>query len=853
MKTARRRISVAAATAVLAGGLLAACDGGNLFVDPGNGGGSGNGGTDGTPPTATIQYPKPDSAVLAVGDQAFVKVRATDAVALRSVTIEAFSLRGSAALGTLAKVDRFTPKTVRLDSAGYAVKDTVITRFLDATTDTLVDQKVYVVTTATDTAGNVDADTSFLAIGGPQVQVTAPVGGATVRAGVPLRVALSATDQISKITAVRVFTSGAYVKDTTVQLQVAVAHVDTAITILLPDTVKGTALHISATATAGTRAQGTARPVDVVVQPAAADVTPPRVSFTVSTPARAEVNDTLTVTVTGTDETRVDSVGATVLAIRRTAARTDTVGRFTRRVSGATGTLRFTVAEFNGPVVPLGLDSLTLGFEVTAFAKDGAGNCATATTPGSLQGGPCRTAGGVILSDGPGALQQVVVARGLTLPFPNAGDRIADVIADSTRLFLSNLTRNRVEVVQIGSQTYGTPVLVGSEPWGLALGRNSDSLYVANSGGTNISVIPLRNAVLQEAASARIFPANELLFDISYTIDTKTGTVPPSSVLRFDYSDRPQFIAQASNGFLVYSTKPTGAAKDGTVRIYDRNKPFRSEIFTGYVDRHTANKALAVNADSAFLVPGDPNRLLVCPRRRFGDTSDPACILGDVASVSDSLFKLRQLPANAAGGRWDTRVDIGADVAEVGFSDTTFVAVSTDRNYVAVGEGARVNGRIPLFQASADSLVLRGDVRDLINNTNERVIGLGLNGDGSLGIARGNQAYFFNNTLRLQGVTASGSPAGGVAMHPDNFGYPGGSFRLSFVSGIDETGAPYVDVNDTFNFFRTKRMYIRDAVVGAITVARRQAGDPANVALRIYALTPRGVVGLTVLTTDLTP
>jgi hypothetical protein len=216
---------------------------------------------------------------------------------------------------------------------------------------------------------------------------------------------------------------------------------------------------------------------------------------------------------------------------------------------------------------------------------------------------------------------------------------------------------------------------------------------------------------------------------------------------------------------------------------------------------------------------------------------------------------MRSQPRTPAGGKWDTRVDIGADVAEVGLSDTTFVAVSGDRNYVAVGEGARTsNARIPLFNAPAggDSLVLVGDVRDLISNTGERVIGLGLNLDGSLGVARGNQAYYFNNSLRLQGVVAAGSPTGGVAMHPANAGYPGGSFRLSFVSGIDATG-PYVDVIDNFNFFRVKRVYTRDPVVGAMAVSPRAGTDAGTVQLRVYALTSSGILALPITSVDLTP
>jgi len=415
-------------------------------------------------------------------------------------------------------------------------------------------------------------------------------------------------------------------------------------------------------------------------------------------------------------------------------------------------------------------------------------------------------------------------------------------------VYLSNFTRNRVEVLPLGGLAFSAPVRVGSQPWGLALGRLGDSLYVANSGGTNISVIPLAAPVLSEAQDRRIFTQNELLFSVEFAVDTSEAV---AAVRVFDYSDRPQFIAQASNGLLVYSTKPTASAADGTVRIFDPRKT-RSEIFTGYVDRHTPGRAIIVNADSAFFTTA--KTVLVCPRKRFGDAAPPSCINGKPSFVADSLTRMRMQPVTLAGGKWDTRLDIGARIEEVGLSDTTFVAASGDRNYIAVGEGARTNARIPLFQAPAggDSLVLVGDVRDLISNAAERVIGLGLNLDGSLGVARGSQAYYFNNVLRLQGVVAAGSPAGGVAMHPGNAGYPGGNFRLSFVSGIDPQG-PYVDVIDNFNFFRVKRVYTRDPVVGALAVASRAGTDAGAVALRIYAITSGGVLALPITNADLVP
>jgi hypothetical protein len=851
MTTALRRLSCALATVLLAG-LLSACNGENCFTANCQGPNPNPGDTTGVQPAADtvspgaqLQFPR-DSATVAVADSVFVQVRVTDNLAVGTVELSGFALRGDPNLGTQQRVDRFQTKTVDLSPAavGRAVKDTVVTRYLLASADSLPEKGVFVVATVRDTAGHVRADTVPISIGGPRIQIMSPASAAEFRGGTTVPVRILAEDRIDLVASVRIRASGAFAADTTLTLRVPAASVDTVVVFPVPITAQG-GLHLEATTTSGSRLAGTARPVDVTILSANRDETAPRVSFTVQVVPRAETKDTLYVGLSASDETRVDTVGATVFAIHRTATGEDTLVAIRRKLPASAGTVKFALEEFSTARLPFdGLDTVTIAFEVTAFAKDGSNNCATATAPGAVQSLPCRPGpAGTIVADGPGRLQNVLVTRGLTIPPPNPGDVLPDLVADSSRLYISNLTRNRVDVLPIGGMSYGVPARVGSEPWGLAISRFRDSLYVANSGGTNISVIPLKTATFAEAEGRRIFTANERLYSV-------TGSFPGvSGVTEFDYSDRPQFIAQASNGLLVYSTKPTQAAGEGTVRIFDQVK-LRSEIFIGYVDRHTANKAVVVNADSAFWVP--PTSLMVCPRKRSGDTSDPQCIVGNVVQVEDSLAKMRALPPNASGAKYDTRVDIGADIAEVGFSDTTYVAASGDRNYVAVGEGGRVDrpARIPMFRASGDSLLLQGDIRDLISNAAERVIGLGINRDGSLSIARGNQAYFFFPTLRLQGVVESGSPTGGVAMHPEGAGYPGGSNRLAFVSGLDAQG-PYVDVIDTFNFFRIKRLYIRDPVVGALAVAPRAPSDPGNVVLRLYALTPRGIVALQVTTADL--
>ncbi|HEX6042030.1 hypothetical protein [Longimicrobium sp.] len=845
MNLIRGRAAVLAA--LVATTLLAACDNsGNPFrPEPGENGGPGGetpaATADSVAPTVSIMLPNATTRTIAVGDSLFVQTRVQDAGVLDSVVIEGFSVRGDPNLGTARRVDRWDTKTVALFGAGRAVKDTTLNRFLYATSDTLSEGDVFVVVTAVDTTGNAAADTFQVAIGGPKVSVLQEVPGDEPKGGSQLTLKVSAADPRDLLNSVTISGSGAFTFQRVLSFTPARAALDTTLVIPIPQAAVGT-LNVTSSAVSGSNQTGTSVPLAITVRPAEQDVTAPRVTFQTTIPQRVEQTDTFSVAVSGADETRVDSVGVTVLAIRRRGTLADTLRVYVGRGAVTGGTFRFGYEALGLSTV----DTSTVDLEVTAWAKDPAGNCGAATTPNSPQQLPCAGGPqGSRLSAGPGRLVQVYVARGRTLDRPNGTDVIADLVADNNFVYLSNFTRNRVEVLPLGGSAYGTPVRVGSAPWGLAVGRFGDSLYVANSGGTNISVIPLGGAVLQEAENRRLFPRNERLFGVVFS---PTGEV--TTVTLHDYSDRPQFLGQASNGLLVYSTRPTPSAEDGTVRIFDPAKQ-RSEIFIGYVDRHTPGRAVVVNADSAFHVA--PDLLMVCPRRRFGDTTDPSCYTDDIYSVADSMTRLRAAPANASGGRYDVRVDIGAFIDEVGLSDTTFVATSTDRRFVAVGEGVRENARIPMFEALGDSLVLRGDIRDLISNSAERVIGLGINRDGSLGVARGGQAYFFTSTLRLQGTMESGAPTGGVAMHPQNQNYPTSQTnRLAFVSGI-ENGRPYIDVLDAFYFTPVRRIFLRDPVVGALVVAPRAASDPANVNLRLYALTSTGVLGITITNQDLLP
>lgn len=433
--------------------------------------------------------------------------------------------------------------------------------------------------------------------------------------------------------------------------------------------------------------------------------------------------------------------------------------------------------------------------------------------------------------------------RGEFVAIENSVDRLVDLVTDGERVFVSNFSRNRVEVLNVGTNARSS-FRVGSQPWGLALSPDRSTLYVANSGGTNISVVDLRVA-LQENEARRIQTPNVQLFEVPFSRDsiervingqkTKISVQVPSGVTGYDYSDRPQFIAQTSSGDILYSTKPARAAADGTIRRRRANGSV--ELFLDYAAHDAPGTLIVVNADSVALIEGDPNLLFV--RSKEG---------GRYTGVIDSVAVQLQRDGS------ETYFDYFRNLKDVGLRDTTFVAVSGDHGTVAFGEGAADLGRVILFRPGTNGDLLRsGNTRDLVNNAAERVIGLALNQDGTLGAARGAEAYFFTPDLRLQGVGVTGEPSGGLAFRPGHSSYPStpSPSRLAFVSGRDENGSPYIDVLDTFSFFRRTRIFVRRAVTGPLLAVAAPSGSGA--VLHLYAIAGPGVLRIDVAPADLQP
>ncbi len=88
----------------------------------------------------------------------------------------------------------------------------------------------------------------------------------------------------------------------------------------------------------------------------------------------------------------------------------------------------------------------------------------------------------------------------------SSAEGLLDMVVDTPRrrLYIANSGLNRVEVFDMASQKFMTPIKVGQLPHSLALGMDGVTLYVANSGGENISVVDLTQ--MQQTALIRFPP-----------------------------------------------------------------------------------------------------------------------------------------------------------------------------------------------------------------------------------------------------------------------------------------------------------------------------------------------------------
>ncbi len=126
-------------------------------------------------------------------------------------------------------------------------------------------------------------------------------------------------------------------------------------------------------------------------------------------------------------------------------------------------------------------------------------------------------------------------AQGITSAVfvPVNGAPLSDIRIDDscTHVYVSNSTLNEIEVYSLQTKSLESPIAVGSAPDGFDITPDGRAMYVANSGGNNISVVDLDT----KAELRKIFvPAGFL-------------------------NDRPFSIAIANNGKAFFSTTFAGS------------------------------------------------------------------------------------------------------------------------------------------------------------------------------------------------------------------------------------------------------------------------------------------------------
>lgn len=838
-------------------------------------------------PFAQIQTPATTGQLVNIGDSLLVVTRIIDDRQLSRLTLVGMKYVGDASLGTLQEIARYPAVVAPAPGAvpfRTGLTDTTVRRFLkpavpiDSTIDSLV-----IFAIARDLAGNVDtARRRVNLVKGPSVTVIAPVAGDEVSQNVAMLVQARVTHVDG-------------VRDVTIRVQgeatwPASARLDTTITTtivgLQRDVTVSNTILIPLTAPERGRVTITVSAFDINSNPGAAPAvvvfvrlfgtTTPRVTQKI--PTRLEVNDSVEVFATG------DAIAYLGFIIRDEVTdsliKRDSIQLPPTLTGNARANVginlptsdqgrRVKIASFAVDVA--GVTGYSVPFTSTVFQ----GNASLAFTDTSL----------------------IVFGQTYKLPRPGV---VGDIVVDTIRshVLVSNMDANRLEVWLNNSKLFDPlGVAVGSQPWGLAVSINADTLLVANSGGTNISRVFLGAAngdprTMLEDLPKRIRTRTNFLFVVAETHDL-AGAVRLSIPAPKMFSDRPQYIGQIADGTIFFSTKPTATAPEGTVRYLDPSEPFpdlRTFVFVRTLGAAAKNFVL-VDMDSARArggggtgipdtiyvfdhLPGtnQPSAMVFAPTCRDpalgalpGRTlCDPTLASPNLDPRFDSRFPggLPQgtLSAVLAIRTYDPTCSpncsdmyVIENATPVGITDTTFVSTSADRNWIAFGQGNSSPGF--MMMANVDPTLNSPLITqfDLTLQAAERIFGIAIDSTGQTIAAHGSQSYYSSVDLpfhlRLQGIYGdAGTGGAGIAYHPRANGTSSpANERLSFVAAGDKT----VHAVDIAYFIRRGRYDLKHQLYGPLRVSRRMVGDDPTIILKLYGISLEGLVVIDLRASDI--
>ena len=756
-----------------------------------------------------------------------------------SVALDQTAQIGDSALAFDVKVkDNLGIKSVHVALTGghVAVFDTT---FTSAITDIVLPLSFFTastvppgtpvtaIATATDGAGNRSKpDTLRMTVGNvppAEVRITSPANGTLAVVGKSMVVSISART-IVKVRAVGFRTTGAFVTADSVlfgsPLKDSISILDT---LAIPSSVTPGVTTITPFVMDSLGQRTTGTPITITVQSAATLNTVPVVSFGLT--SRAEVTDTIHVE--ASDQTGITTLG---YEVRRTPG-----GAIDSRDSlTSNGSLTSQVATFK---MRLPYSTFPTTVYVQAFARNSNGVRAYAKLAGNID-----------------RVDTVTIVAGTTRSLP-LGGLVADALYHprTDRLYLTNILRNVVEVFSLADSSYKSPINVGSRPWGITpwprdhAGTMGDTLLVANSGGTDISYVNIASGNGSEVR--RYALPNIVAYSIT-SVNSATSTTVIQQRTKYDFSDRPQFLAATCTGTglacgdvrLVYSTTPT---RGQSAPFSGRNGTIRWENLSNGTSHFFYEQAVGQGAGRA-------------------DTLE--IIREDANGVDQTVL----LPYKQTAGVSPNTVSVSVvvDLPLLAFRDTTFVRNSGNFQRAILGEGGSVAGsRALTYDASRglnqtvavpggtaqlpvpfeDLGVSRAtNVSDFIANTFTTVQGVAMNFDGSLSAIRGDSTYILNNALRLKGILATTTANAGIDFHPANTGP--NSFPLSSRLAFAASAEPVIEVYDTNCYQRVTTVPVRDPIIGPIKAAVR----PLTGQLVLVGATRQGIVVVTLDNTFVT-
>lgn len=835
--------------------------------------------TDATRPVITIELPVARQPV-AVGDTGGIPVRVhlTDNAGVARVSISGYSQRGDSLMGTNHTDQRYATVVAPASGSFPQTRDTTITRKIypiapiDSTPDTL-----WVSATVTDNSGlSTTVRVAVQMTNGPKVTLVQPVAGDSLTKGDSLTIRVSAISSVgvkslgfalddsfpTHVTAVPdlVFTTPSAPGQTVTYTR----------TVFIPSDANGV-LTITPRASDVNNQPGAATPFRIAVRSGSAPV--PLVHQ--SLPARIELVDSVTITASGSG---LRKVGYTIYDVE-TGVLVDSA-QFTASAS-----------SFGPQAVPFKISSQYQGakikiysFAIDALNRVGYSVPATVSTPQTDFNAARR--------------DTALVVYGQSFPMPRNGIA-GDLSVDSIRgnVFVSNTRYNRLERWNAANAKASPAaafdpvgVAVGSEPWGMTVQLDNDTLLVANSGGTNISKVCIAAACggIREIAAARLQTRNTYVYTVTEVTDPATLRVHLTATGPIGYSDRPQYVQQSAAGRLYYSTRPTAFAPEGSIRYIDpRVKvPDPRQVYQYAVANTgtTSNQRTYVlfNSDSikiqTFEGNNPPSDSLIIYDHVYGDTLNAPgvfcngskyVICGKHAYVETAIAMV-----NAQQGDVIGRLDV--DVTKLGLTDTTFVASSGDHNWIGFGEGntSGRTGRVMMVKDTAktnrDSIYFSPGVtvQDLLQNASESVFGMGIDRHGANVAVHGTKSYFASLEmpfhLRLQGEYDSFDRGAGIVYHPSAdlrngfFGSsPTDSTRTAFVASANGS----IEIVDAFNFVSRGTLQIKGTLYGPLRASLPfstdnvgiPSTDPRYIVLKLFGLTSNGLVVIDLRAQDIKP